>query len=99
MNVLDTTDADGLHESHLEEDAWRNAVLDEVTEPVLMAYDYKGLLAKASGRIVILSNFADSRCCSLFYDSVFLTDLIQALLSHCYLWRVAMRPLRTWPTC
>ena len=76
MNVLDATDAEGLHESHLEEDAWRNAVLDEVTEPVLMAYDYKGLLAEASGRIVILSNFADSRCCSLFYGSVFLTDLI-----------------------
>lgn len=62
MNTLDVADrADGPHESHIE-DAWRNAVLDEVTEPVLMAYDYKELLAEASGRIVILSNFADSRC-------------------------------------
>lgn len=61
MNVLDAADrADGSHESNLEEDAWRNAVLDEVTEPVLMAYDYKELLSEASGRIIILSNFADS---------------------------------------
>jgi len=61
MNALDATGrANGSHESHLEEDAWRNAVLDEVTEPVLMAYDYRELLAEASGRIVILSNFANS---------------------------------------
>ncbi|KAF8274985.1 hypothetical protein EI94DRAFT_1712126 [Lactarius quietus] len=63
VNALDATNrADGLHESNLDENAWRNAVLDEVTEPVLMAYDYRELLAKASGRIIILSNFADSRC-------------------------------------
>jgi hypothetical protein len=64
MNALDATDcAGGPHESQLEEDAWRNAVLDEVTEPVLMANDYRELLAEASGRIIILSNFADSWCC------------------------------------
>ncbi len=63
MDALDATGrADGPHHSHLEEDAWRNMVLDEVTEPVLMAYDYRELLANASGRIVILSDFADSRC-------------------------------------
>ena len=63
MNALNATGrADGSHKSDLDEDAWRNAVLDEVTEPVLMAYDYRELLAEASGRIIILSNFADSRC-------------------------------------
>lgn len=65
MNALDATrtgPADGRHESHLEEDAWRNTVIDEVTEPVLMANDYRELLAEASGRIIILSHFADSRC-------------------------------------
>ncbi|KAH9079444.1 hypothetical protein EDB83DRAFT_1273031 [Lactarius deliciosus] len=58
MDALDATV--GTHESHLEEDAWRNIVLDDVTEPVLMAYDYRELLAEASGRIIVLSNFADS---------------------------------------
>ena len=63
MNALNATGrADGPHMSDLDEDAWRNSVLNEVTEPVLMAYDYRELLAEASGRIVILSNFADSRC-------------------------------------
>lgn len=61
MDALDATGrADGPHESDLDEDAWRNAVLNEVTEPVLMAYDYRVLLAEASGRIIILSNFANS---------------------------------------
>lgn len=61
MNALDATGrVDGPHGSHLEEDAWRNTVLDEVTEPVLMAFDYRELLVEASGRIIILSNFADS---------------------------------------
>ena len=54
--------ADEPHESDLDEDAWRSAVLDEVTEPMLMAHDYRALLAKSSGRIIILSNFADSQC-------------------------------------
>ncbi|KAH9005187.1 hypothetical protein EDB86DRAFT_2882124 [Lactarius hatsudake] len=58
IDALDATV--GTHESHLEEDAWRNIVLDDVTEPVLMAYDYRELLAEASGRIIVLSNFADS---------------------------------------
>jgi hypothetical protein len=63
MDALDATGrADGPHESDLDEDAWRNAVLNEVTEPVLMAYDYRVLLAEASGRIIILSNFANSWC-------------------------------------
>jgi len=54
---MDPLDATGRAD---EEDAWRNTVLDEVTEPVLMAYDYRELLAEASGRIIVLSNFADS---------------------------------------
>lgn len=63
MDALDATGrTDGPQEGDLNEDAWRTAVLDEVTEPVLMAYDYRNLLAQASGRIIILSNFADSRC-------------------------------------
>ena len=63
MGALDATGrADRPQESGLNEDAWRNAVLGEVTEPVLMAHDYRNLLAEASGRIIILSNFADSRC-------------------------------------
>jgi len=61
MNAGDETDRpDGPHENDFDEDAWRTAVLDEVTEPVLMAYDYRALLAKSSGRIIILSNFAGS---------------------------------------
>ncbi|KAI9446425.1 hypothetical protein H4582DRAFT_560210 [Lactarius indigo] len=58
IDALDATV--GTDESHLGEDAWRNTVLEDVTEPVLMANDYRELLAEASGRIVILSNFADS---------------------------------------
>ncbi|KAI9466243.1 hypothetical protein BJY52DRAFT_1220327 [Lactarius psammicola] len=58
-SLMDTLDATRRAD---EEDAWRNTVLDEVTEPVLMAYDYRELLAEASGRIIILSNFAESRC-------------------------------------
>ncbi|KAI0256736.1 hypothetical protein BJV78DRAFT_1166651 [Lactifluus subvellereus] len=62
VDVLDATDCTDVPcESHSEEDAWRNSVLDEVTEPVLMARDYKNLLAEASGRVIILSNFADGR--------------------------------------
>lgn len=62
VDVLDATDrADVPSESHGEEDAWRNSVLGEVTEPVLMARDYKNLLAEASGRVIILSDFADGR--------------------------------------
>ncbi|KAI0306543.1 hypothetical protein B0F90DRAFT_1690754 [Multifurca ochricompacta] len=60
INTPDATDdADVPNESHVGEDAWRNSVLDEVTEPVLMAHDYKNLLAEASGRLIILSNFTD----------------------------------------
>jgi hypothetical protein len=64
-SFFDTLDAahcaDIPRESHAEEDTWRNSVLEEVTEPVLMACDYKNLLAEASGRVIILSNFADGR--------------------------------------
>jgi hypothetical protein len=41
------------------QDAWRISVLDQITEPVIMAYDYSALLSEASGRVIILSNFAD----------------------------------------
>lgn len=50
---------------HADEDAWRTSVLDEVTEPVIMACDYRALLAEASGRVIILSNFAERRCSGL----------------------------------
>ena len=63
MGALDVTeDSDVASEGHIDEDAWRIGVLDEVIEPVLMAYDYKTLLAEASGRVIILSNFAEGRC-------------------------------------
>ena len=45
----------------IHEDAWRISVVDEVTEPVIMACDYSALLSEASGRVIILSNFADRR--------------------------------------
>lgn len=47
---------------HADEDAWRISVVDEVTEPVIMACDYRTLLSEASGRVIILSNFAERRC-------------------------------------
>ena len=50
---------------HANEDAWRISVVDEVTEPVIMACDYSALLSEASGRVIILSNFADRRCSGL----------------------------------
>lgn len=50
---------------HADQDAWRISVVDEVTEPVIMACDYSTLLSEASGRVIILSNFADSRCFQL----------------------------------
>jgi hypothetical protein len=46
---------------HPDEDAWRISVVDQVTEPVILASDYKALLSEASGRVIILSNFADRR--------------------------------------
>jgi hypothetical protein len=65
-DTLDAADrADVPHESHGEEDAWRNTVLEEVTEPVLMARDYKNLLVEATGRVIILSNFTDGRYCEI----------------------------------
>lgn len=60
VGALDVTERSGVASGgHIDEDAWRIGVLDEVIEPVLMAYDYKTLLAEASGRIIILSNFAE----------------------------------------
>jgi len=47
------------------EDAWRISVVDEVTEPVIMACDYRSLLSEASGRVIILSNFAERWCSAL----------------------------------
>jgi hypothetical protein len=59
VSALDVTERSGVTSGgHIDEDAWRIGVLDEVIEPVLMAYDYKTLLAEASGRIIVLSNFA-----------------------------------------
>jgi hypothetical protein len=63
VGALDVTERSGVaSEDHIDEDAWRISVLDEVIEPVLMAYDYKALLAEASGRVIILSSFAEGRC-------------------------------------
>jgi len=65
-NALDSTERPVVPpENHANEDAWRTSVLDEVTEPAIMAHDYKTLLAEASGRVIILSNFAESRCSGL----------------------------------
>lgn len=65
-NALDSTEHhDVPPEIYADEDAWRTSVLDEVTEPAVMAYDYKTLLAEASGRVIILSDFAESRYCGL----------------------------------
>lgn len=50
---------------HADEDAWRISVVDEVTEPVIMACDYRTLLSEASGRVIILSNFTERRCSGL----------------------------------
>ena len=36
------------------EDVWRQRVLSEVTEPVLVALDYVQMLQEASGRLIIL---------------------------------------------
>lgn len=64
--ALDSTERlDIPPETHADEDAWRNSVLDEVTEPVIMACDYKTLLAEASGRVIILTNFAERLCSGL----------------------------------
>ena len=60
LNALDAIGRSNLApESHIDEDAWRISVLDEVIEPVLMACDYKTLLSEASGRVIVLSNFAE----------------------------------------
>ena len=48
-----------------DEDAWRISVLDAATEPVIIACDYRSLLSEASGRVIILSNFAERRCSGL----------------------------------
>jgi hypothetical protein len=70
VDTLDAADrADSPRESHSEENAWRNSVLEEVTEPVLMACDYKSLLAEASGRVIILSNFTDGQYCGFIFTS------------------------------
>ena len=62
LSALDVTDrSDVAPESHIDEDAWRISVVDQVTEPVILASDYKALLSEASGRVIILSNFADRR--------------------------------------
>lgn len=62
-NALDSTErSDVPSGNHADEDTWRTTVLDEVTEPAIMACDYKSLLAEASGRVIILSNFSESRC-------------------------------------
>jgi hypothetical protein len=66
LSALDVTDrSDVAPESHIDEDAWRISVLEEVIEPVLMACDYKALLAEASGRVIILTDFAESWCTGL----------------------------------
>ena len=64
--ALDSTERpDVPPETHADEDAWRTSVLDEVTEPVIMACDYKTMLSEASGRVIILSNFAERPCTGL----------------------------------
>ena len=66
VNALDVTERPDVPPgSHVDEDAWRISVLDEVIEPVLMACDYKALLAEASGRVIILCDFAKGRCSGL----------------------------------
>jgi hypothetical protein len=60
-----TDRSDLAPESRIDEDAWRISVLEEVIEPVLMACDYKALLAEASGRVIILTNFAEGWCSGL----------------------------------
>jgi hypothetical protein len=65
LNASDTTEPTDVppdSDSDIDEDSWRTSVLDEVIEPVLMACDYKTLLAEASGRVIILSNSAEGRC-------------------------------------
>ncbi len=62
-NTSDSTDRlDVPPKIHADEDAWRISVVDEVTEPVIMACDYRTLLSEASGRVIILSNFVERRC-------------------------------------
>ena len=64
--ALDSTERpDMIPETHADEDTWRTSVLDEVTEPVIMACDYKTLLSEASGRVIILTHFAERRCTGL----------------------------------
>ena len=50
---------------HAAQDAWRISVVDHVTEPVIMACDYSALLSEASGRVIILSDFAQRRSSGL----------------------------------
>jgi len=83
VNMPDATDRTDLpSKSLIDEDAWRISVLDEVIEPVLMASDYKTLLAEASGRVIILSNFTEGpyRWCHFFTQR--LIHLKQARLLH-----------------
>lgn len=66
QNASDSTERPDVPPNILaDEDAWRISVVDEVTEPVIMACDYSALLSEASGRVIILSNFADRRCSEL----------------------------------
>jgi hypothetical protein len=65
--VISSTDRPDV--SHQDQDAWRIGVVDQVTEPVIMASDYSALLSEASGRVIILSNFADRRCSALILPS------------------------------
>ncbi|KAI0273662.1 hypothetical protein BC834DRAFT_221108 [Gloeopeniophorella convolvens] len=63
--VQDTDPSASVAEGPSEEDAWRTSVLDEVTEPIVMAYDYKDLLKEASGRVIVLTSFSDGSPFSL----------------------------------
>ncbi len=59
-NALHSTEhPDVAPEIHADEDTWRISVVNEVTEPVIMACDYKTLLSEASGRVIVLSNCAE----------------------------------------
>jgi hypothetical protein len=99
VGTLDAADrADSPHKSHSKENAWRNSVLEEVTEPVLMACDYKSLLAEASGRVIILSNFTDGQYCGfmLLADAFLCSMQKQAPLWHSCPWRVGIPLLKPW---
>ncbi len=65
-NTEDSTERpDGPPNIHADGDAWRISVVDQLTEPVIMACDYRTLLSEASGRVIILSNFAERRSSEL----------------------------------